>query len=120
MAKKNKDDPDAVDSDVDDLNFENFKGIHFGDKTEKYQDPETGCHFKYRDLCQRMIKMKAHRKMIDKRLGLPSSSEVKSPVNEPVVAAKPIFKEIKADKPAGPKIIIKDDPIRTTIEPVDI
>ena len=90
-TKKKKDDQDGPDSDVDDLNFENFKGIHFGDKTEKYQDPESGCHFKYRDLCQRLVKMKAHRKMIDKRLGLPTTSEENSP-------------ETKAEKPAGSKI----------------
>lgn len=26
-------------SDIDDVNFDDFKGIYFGDKTEKYQDP---------------------------------------------------------------------------------
>ena len=34
-----------------------------------------------------MLKMKAHRKMIDKRLGLPTSSEVKSP--QPTIIDKP-------------------------------
>ena len=86
-----------ADSDVDDINFENFKGIHFGDKTEKYQDPVTGCHFRYQDLCQRLVKMKAHRKMIDKRLGLPTSSEMKSP--QPTLT----------DKPTGSKVT---DPTR--------
>ena len=67
------------DSDIDDGDLENYKGIYFDDKTEKYQDPVTGCHFKYFDLCQRLIKLKATRKIIDKRLGLISSSKVLSP-----------------------------------------
>ena len=36
---------DEVDSDVDNIDFDNFKGMYYGDKTEKYQDPVTGCHF---------------------------------------------------------------------------
>ena len=98
---KNQSDLD-VDSDVDDLNFENFKGIHFGDKVEKYQDPVTGCHFRYSDLCQRLVKMKAHRKMIDKRLGIPTSSQIKSP--QPNRANK--------EKPTGNKVRLATDPTK--------
>ncbi len=51
--------PRDNDSDIDASNdLANYKGIYFGDKTEKYQDPVTGCHFRYEDLCQRMIKLK--------------------------------------------------------------
>lgn len=51
-SKTNKADLDRDDnSDIDDVNFDDFKGIYFGDKTEKYQDPQTGCHFRYQDLC---------------------------------------------------------------------
>ena len=56
---------DVEDSDVDDVDFDNFKGIYFGEKTEKYQDPETGCHFRYEDLCQRMNKLREKRKILD-------------------------------------------------------
>jgi hypothetical protein len=36
-AKKQQDGKlEAEDSDVDDLDFDNFKGIYFGDKHEKY------------------------------------------------------------------------------------
>lgn len=62
---------DNVDSDVDDLDFDNFKGIYFNeDPNRKYQDPETGCHFEYFDLCKRLSKLKDKRKALDKELGL--------------------------------------------------
>jgi hypothetical protein len=50
---------------VDDLDFDNFKGIYFGDKHEKYQDPVTGCHFMYADLCKRLTKLREKRKILD-------------------------------------------------------
>lgn len=47
------------DSDIDNIDFQNFKGIYFNDDpNRKYQDPETGCHFEYFDLCRRMAKLK--------------------------------------------------------------
>lgn len=53
----------AVDSDVDEIDFQNFKGIYFNDDpNRKYQCPETGCHFEYNDLCRRMLKLKELRK----------------------------------------------------------
>ena len=69
------DDNDQVDSDVDVVDANNFKGIYFGDKTEKFTDPVTGAHFEYNDFCKRLIKLKDYRKKIDKRLGLPTSSQ---------------------------------------------
>ena len=46
-------------SDIDDLDFNNFKGIYFDeDPNRKYQDPDTGCHFEYNDLCKRLGKLK--------------------------------------------------------------
>ena len=60
-----------VDSDVDDVDFNNFKGIYFqDDPNKKYTDPETGAHFEYFDLCKRMAKLKELRKKIDKELGI--------------------------------------------------
>jgi hypothetical protein len=60
---------------VDDVDFQNFKGIYFNeDPNRKYQDPDTGCHFEYNDLCKRMNKLKARRKMIDAELGLPTDT----------------------------------------------
>jgi len=34
-----------VDSDADNIDYENFKGIYYEDSTEKYLDPDTGSHF---------------------------------------------------------------------------
>jgi hypothetical protein len=56
---------------VDDIDFQNFKGIYFNDDpNRKYQDPETGSHFEYFDLCKRLSKLKELRKKIDKELGI--------------------------------------------------
>lgn len=49
MANKNGGD---ADSDVDpEAQMGNYKGIYYGDTSEKYIDKETGCHFRYTDLC---------------------------------------------------------------------
>lgn len=65
------DDDKAVDSDVDDLDFQNFKGIYFNeDPNRKYIDPDTGCHFEYNDLCKRLVKLKEKRDKLDKELGI--------------------------------------------------
>ena len=63
------------DSDIDDVDFNNFKGMYFGKNNDKYIDPESGCHFRYDDFCRRLTKLKQKRKVIDKRLGLKTSSE---------------------------------------------
>ena len=58
------------DSDVEDLDFGNFKGIYEGEQKEKYYDPDNGAHFEYYDLCKRMAKLKELRKQIDMQLGI--------------------------------------------------
>lgn len=73
------DDLDQADSDVDVVDANNFKGIYFGDKTEKFTDPVTGAHFEFEDFCKRLVKLKVYRKKIDKRLGLLTSSMMLSP-----------------------------------------
>ena len=57
-----------------DIDFENFKGIHYTDNMEKYQDPITGCHFEYHDIYRRLKTLKVKRKYLDKRLGVKTSS----------------------------------------------
>jgi hypothetical protein len=50
---------EKADSDIDNIDFNDFKGIYFEeDPNRKYQDPVTGCHFEYYDLCKRMMKLK--------------------------------------------------------------
>jgi hypothetical protein len=55
------------DSDIDNIDFTNFKGIYIDeDPNRKFQDPDTGCHFEYYDLCKRLAKLKQLRKRLDK------------------------------------------------------
>jgi hypothetical protein len=62
-------------SDIDNIDFANFKGIYIDeDPNRKFQDPDTGCHFEYYDLCKRLAKLKTLRKKLDKQLGLPPES----------------------------------------------
>lgn len=85
-------------SDVDkEATLNNYKGIYYGDTTEKYLDPVSGCHFRYLDLCQRMLKLKKQRKIIDKRLGLITSSQERSPKAKAVVGQKKIVKPTTSD-----------------------
>jgi hypothetical protein len=63
---------EKADSDIDNIDFNDFKGIYFDeDPNRKYQDPETGCHFEYSDLCKRLSKLKHLRRKLDVQLGLP-------------------------------------------------
>lgn len=68
MAKKDHD------SDIDDIDYQNFKGIYYGDDNKKYQDPVTGAHFEYYDLCKRLSRLKEKRKTYDAELGLPTDT----------------------------------------------
>lgn len=47
----------AVAEDVDDIDYNNYKGIYANDEGQKYQCPETGAHFEFNDLCRRMSKI---------------------------------------------------------------
>lgn len=51
-----------VAEDVDDIDFQNYKGIYANDESgQKYQCPETGAHFEYKDLCRRMMRIQEKR-----------------------------------------------------------
>jgi hypothetical protein len=43
------------------VDLNNYKGIYFEDENEKFQCPETGAHFKFEDLCQRMEQIRIRR-----------------------------------------------------------
>lgn len=48
--------------DLDDIDFGNYKGIFYeDDPTTKYQDPETGAHFDFDDICNRLTQIKISR-----------------------------------------------------------
>jgi hypothetical protein len=52
-------------SDADDIDPENYKGIFYNvDTDNKYQDPDTGAHFKFADMCAILSEIKQER---DKR-----------------------------------------------------
>ena len=55
----------AVDSDVEDVDYNNFKGIYFGEDNSKYTDPVTGAHFEYYDFCKRLARLREKRHLID-------------------------------------------------------
>jgi hypothetical protein len=59
-----------VDSDIDNIDAENYKGIYEGDQKEKFICPKTGAHFEYFDLCKRMSRLRETRKQIDQQLGI--------------------------------------------------
>ena len=72
MEGGDKDVDKDANSDIDNIDFTNFKGIYIDeDPNRKFQDPDTGCHFEYYDLCKRLAKLKQLRKRLDKQLGLP-------------------------------------------------
>lgn len=58
---------------VDDLI--NYKGIYYGDDTQKYTDPENGAHFEFRDMCRRLQKIQVKREAYEKTLSIDSSTD---------------------------------------------
>ena len=59
--------------DLDNIDFNNYKGIYFGDDTKKYTCPHSGAHFQFQDMCIRMLKLADKRnnyeKYIDDKYG---------------------------------------------------
>jgi hypothetical protein len=55
----------AVSDDVDKIDYDNFKGIYFGDENQKFICPHTGAHFEFRDFCVRLIALREKRVIID-------------------------------------------------------
>ena len=59
----------GVAEDVDDINFANYKGIYANDEAgQKYQCPETGAHFEFKDVCRRLNRVLEKRKVIDEQI----------------------------------------------------
>ena len=66
----------------------NYKGIYFGDNNEKFTDPETGAHFRYKDMCQRLLGAKEQRKIIDRQLGIIFLDETPEPESHELLVTK--------------------------------
>ncbi len=46
------------DEDLDHIDFDNYKGMFFGDEPgQKFQDEVTGAHFEYHDMCKRLQRL---------------------------------------------------------------
>lgn len=42
---------------LDDVDLSNYKGMYFNEEDNKYQDPITGAHFDYYDMCCRLLEL---------------------------------------------------------------
>ena len=92
------------DSDIDNLDFDNFKGIYFDeDPNRKYQDPDTGCHFELNDLIKRLKKLKALRKRLDEQLGLPPETPSPGELEQLQAARAARSRDLSFDKNAAMK-----------------
>ena len=55
LDPENPDEGEYYEEDEEDIDYENYKGIYFGDEPgQKYQCPETGAHFEFNDMCGRL------------------------------------------------------------------
>lgn len=61
--------------DLDDIDFGNYKGIFYEDSTVKYQDPETGAHFDFDDICDRLKRIKAKERLSGPEVGTKLSAK---------------------------------------------
>ncbi len=58
MAGRKKADDVNYEEDLDQIDFNNYKGMFFGDDPgQKYQDKVTGAHFEYHDMCKRLRRL---------------------------------------------------------------
>lgn len=66
------------DSDLDPVDLNNYKGMFFNDDPgQKYQDPETGAHFEYCDMCAKLkrLQKELHQKIQPEELSEAEHSE---------------------------------------------
>ena len=79
MAARNKEDGANYDEDLDEIDFNNYKGMFFNDDPgQKYQDEVTGAHFEYRDMCKRLKRLQ-----IEAQSLVPTGSTDDIPSNNP-------------------------------------
>jgi hypothetical protein len=95
------DDEDYTESetndDLDDIDFENYKGIFFQDEPgKKYQDEETGAHFEYEDMCKRMLEIANARKQRE-MMEYYQKQQILEQQKNKIVITKPILDERKME-----------------------
>jgi hypothetical protein len=68
-AKEPDSDEDVYIFDYEDKALENYKAIHPGETEDngglKYSDPDTGAHFEFEDICERLQGVQKLRKKLD-------------------------------------------------------
>jgi len=77
--------------DLDDIDFNNYKGIFYDESAEKYQDEETGAHFEYKDMCMRLNRLKRQ-------------IEIKELINKPPMSVNQSQPPLKAINDPQPPI----------------
>jgi len=88
MAKREKVDGVDYEEDLDQIDFNNYKGMFFNDDPgQKYQDEVTGAHFEYHDMCRRLKRIQQQvqiEEISDSEAAPPTEleGEVKKPAKE--------------------------------------
>ena len=61
----------ADDSDQEETNLMNYKGIYFNDDpNNKYTCPKTGAHFEFNDMCGRLSQVIKWRKVYEQKIAM--------------------------------------------------
>lgn len=71
--------------DLDQIDFENYKGIFYEEPAEKYQDEVTGAHFEYFDMCRRLKRLQKELEAVRTDENLPNDSFAHKPSNKKIV-----------------------------------
>jgi len=92
---ENQGDEIDYDEDLDQIDFENYKGIFYEEPTEKYQDEVTGAHFEHFDMCKRLEQLQKSLKQNSPYKEEPPSSSIRKVPKVKLVESKEIPKEDK-------------------------
>ena len=88
MATHGKKDRGNYEEDLDDIDFNNYKGMFYEDDPgSKYQDPLTGAHFEYRDMCRQLSRLQTQLEAKDQVLEL--SDDVDSEESDSPIECQP-------------------------------
>ena len=66
----------------DTIDFQNFKGLYYNTSEDKYIDSQTGAHFHYQDLCNRLAAVAEKRNKLESRAHVLTLT-VQKPIQNP-------------------------------------
>jgi len=69
--------PTNINHEENHMDLNNYKGIFYNDTDQKYQDPVTGAHFDYYDMCCRLLKLQKSAQGVLKNLVIQKLSACK-------------------------------------------